>query len=119
MSLVNEQAAFLKDVRALLAKADELGFVVTAGEVYRTAEQQDIYIKTGCSKTRNSMHLKRCAIDLNLFRNGALCGREAIKPLGDFWEGLNAKNRWGGNWRGAVDSGRSRFIDAPHFERAV
>lgn len=112
MSLVAEQAAFLRDVTKLLNKADELGFVVTGGELYRTPEQQEIYVKTGRSKTMNSIHLKRCAIDLNFFVNGKLTyDKNAIKPLGDYWETLNPKNRWGGNW--------TRFVDVPHFERRV
>ena len=65
MSLVKEQAAFLLDVAKLINKATELGFVVTGGELARTPEQQAIYVKTGRSKTMNSIHLKRCAIDLN------------------------------------------------------
>lgn len=117
MSEIPGQAAFLRDVRKLLDKADELGFVVTAGEAYRTQEQQAIYVKTGRSKTMNSEHGKRRAIDLNFFKDGKLCGREEIKPLGNFWESLSPLNRWGGNWRGLVDSGKSDFIDAPHFER--
>lgn len=112
MSLVAEQAAFLRDVTKLLAKADELGFVVTGGELYRTPEQQEIYVKTGRSKTMNSIHLKRCAIDLNFFVGGRLTYDKAvIKPLGDYWETLSPKNRWGGNW--------TRFVDVPHFERRV
>lgn len=42
-----------------------------------------------------------------------------LKSLGDWWEALNPKNRWGGNWRGLVDAGKSHFIDCPHFERQV
>jgi peptidoglycan L-alanyl-D-glutamate endopeptidase CwlK len=117
MSQVIGQAAFLFDVRKLLDRAEQLGYVVTLGEAARTTEQQMIYVQTGRSKTMNSEHLKRRAIDLNLFKDGKLCGREEIKPLGDYWESLNQLNRWGGNWRGLVDAGKSSFIDAPHFER--
>lgn len=117
MSAIEGQAAFLKDVRKLLEKADELGYMVTMGEGFRTPEQQAIYVKTGRSKTAASEHLNRRAIDLNIFKEGKLCGREQIKPLGDFWEGLSPLNRWGGNWRGLVDAGKSHFVDAPHFER--
>lgn len=112
MSLVAEQAAFLLDVCKLINKATELGFVVTGGELFRTAEQQQIYIKTGRSKTMNSNHLKRCAIDLNFFKDGKLTYDIAVlKPVGDYWEGLNPKNQWGGNWKS--------FKDVPHFERRV
>lgn len=110
MSLVTEQAEFLLDVARLIQKATEMGWTLTGGELYRTAEQQQIYVKTGRSKTMNSNHLKRMAIDLNFFKNGKLIyDIAALKPVGDYWESLNPKNSWGGNW--------SSFKDVPHFER--
>ena len=112
MSLVAEQAAFLLDVAKLINKATELGFVVTGGELARTPEQQAIYVKTGRSKTMTSIHLKRCAIDLNFFVNGKLCyDIPTLKPVGEYWESLNTKNSWGGHWKS--------FKDVPHFERRV
>lgn len=108
--LIQEQAKFLKDICALLAKADELGFTVTGGELYRTLEQQQIYVKTGRSKTMNSNHLRRCAIDLNFFKDGKLCyDINELTPLGDYWKSLDENNDWGGFWRS--------FKDVPHFER--
>ena len=118
MSMVQEQATFLLDVCALVAYATEQGFVVTGGELTRPIEMQQLYVKTGRSKTMDSQHLKRLAIDLNFFKDGKLVqSREELKPLGDWWEARSAKNRWGGNWRGLVDAGKSRFVDCPHFER--
>ena len=118
MPLVAKQAAFLLDVCELIHFATKQGFIVTGGELTRPIEIQQLYVKSGRSKTMDSQHLKRLAIDLNFFRDGKLIQtREELKPLGDFWEGLNPKNRWGGNWRGLVDSGKSRFVDCPHFER--
>ena len=117
MGLRDEQMAFVKDTVKLLIQAEVLGYEVTFGEVQRTVEMQQLYVKAGRSKTMNSQHLKKLAIDLNLFRNGKLCTRDEIKPLGDYWESLHPQNRWGGNWRGLVDAGKSRFVDAPHFER--
>ena len=110
MSLATEQAAFLLDACKLIQKATELGFTVTGGELYRTAEQQEIYMKTGKTKTMASNHLKRCAIDLNFFMGGKLIyDIKTLKPIGDYWESLNTKNSWGGNW--------ASFKDVPHFER--
>ena len=79
-------------------------------------------LKTGKSKTMNSYHLKRLAIDLNFFKpvydeDGKLKGYtltwryEDIKPFGEYWESLNPKNKWGGNFK--------TFKDTPHFERRV
>ena len=51
MSLSQEQAAFLMDACKLIQYATEQGWSVTGGELYRTPEQQEIYLKTGRSKT--------------------------------------------------------------------
>lgn len=117
MSMVAKQAEFLLDMCKLIQYATHNDFVVTAGEAFRTLEQQQIYLKTGRSKTLNSQHLERLAMDLNIFKDGRLCGHDEIEPIGKFWESLNGRNRWGGSWRGAVEAGRSHFIDSPHFER--
>lgn len=110
MSLVAEQAAFLHDVVKLIQYATAAGFVVTGGELWRSPEQQAIYVKTGRSKTLNSNHLRRCAIDLNFFKGGALCyDIEALRPVGHYWESLDPKNRWGGHFM--------NLKDVPHFER--
>jgi len=112
MSLVTEQAAFLLDVAKLVQKATELGFTVTGGELFRTAEQQAIYVKAGRSTTMNSIHLKRCAIDLNFFKDGKLCyDISALTPVGEYWQSLSPKNQWGGFWKS--------FKDVPHFQRTV
>lgn len=111
MSLVKEQNKFLLDVAELIQYADNIGIVLTGGELFRTKEQQSIYVNTGKSKTFNSKHLKRLAIDFNFFIDGFLTyDKEKLQALGDFWECLDKKNRWGGNWK---------FVDTPHFERNI
>ena len=110
MALVAEQHAFLMDVCRLIAHAVREGFIVTGGELFRTMEQQRIYGETGRSTTMNSFHLKRLAIDLNCFKDGVLVqDKTALQPVGDFWEGLNPHNKWGGNW--------NTLKDLLHFER--
>lgn len=112
MSLVNEQADFLLDVAKLIQWATQEGFTVTAGELYRSLEQQQIYFKTGRSKTLESQHMKRLAIDLNFFVNGKLTwSKDILAPVGAYWESLNPNNRWGGNFKS--------LCDTPHFERNV
>ena len=112
MSNVAEQAAFLLDVTRLIQKATEMGFVVTAGELYRTPEQQEIYVKTGRSRTMNSLHLQRRAVDLNFFKDGKLVyDKHVLAPLGAYWESLNPLNSWGGNG--------VKLVDTPHFSRGV
>lgn len=82
---------------------------ITFGEVWRTKEQQELYVKAGKSKTMNSKHLDRCAVDINLFIDGRLTWvAEDFKPLGEFWESLDPGCKWGGNFK--------NFVDAVHFE---
>jgi hypothetical protein len=58
----------------------------------------------------NSMHLQRLAIDLNVFKdNFLITDKETLKPLGDYWQSLSPKNRWGGNF--------TSLVDTPHYER--
>lgn len=116
MSLNRQQAIFLQHVAELIRKAPELGLTITGGELYRTPEQQAMYLRDGRSKTMNSQHLKRLAIDLNFFveqPDGSLrlvYDDERVRQLGQFWESLDpSANRWGGSW--------SSFKDVPHFER--
>ena len=119
-SLVAEQDAFLRDVVKLLAKAWELGFVVTGGELWRTPEQQKVYVQTGRSMTMNSRHLDRLAVDFNFFANGVLVSGpmavSVLRPLGEYWESLSPKNRWGGNFDRDFNR-KDPFVDCPHFER--
>ena len=65
MNLSDEQWEFLKDVGKLINFIESQGDKATGGELLRTSEQQDIYMKTGKTKTLNSNHLKKLAIDLN------------------------------------------------------
>lgn len=111
MSLSDEQWEFLQDVARLIRFAGEKNMKLTGGELLRTPEQQELYYQQGKSKTLNSNHLKKLAIDLNLLVNGRLATREEYRPLGQYWESLDPKNRWGGNFKG--------FVDSPHFERFI
>lgn len=108
--LSDVQAEFLLQVCKLVEYATAAGFTVTGGELFRTPEQQQIYVQTGRSKTMESNHLRRCAIDLNFLQSGTLVySKQALQAVGDFWESLHPNNRWGGNW--------VSFKDLPHFER--
>ena len=112
MSLVNEQYAFLLDMCKLVQYAQSIGFKMTAGELYRTPEQQEIYMKTGRSQTMDSLHLKRLAVDFNIFKDDKLCyDKKVLAPLGAYWESLHPMNSWGGNGR--------KLVDTPHFSRGL
>jgi hypothetical protein len=114
MSLILEQVRFLKDIRSLLDFAESAGFLVTGGELERKPEVQEIYLREGRAKTMDSMHLRKCAMDLNFYKafNGGFEWVSSIKELeevGKHWEGLDDRNRWGGR---DVSN-----VEIAHFER--
>ena len=111
MTLRQEQSAFVSDVAKLIDFAYKNGFELTAGEFFRSPEQQAIYLKTGRTTTSNSLHLSRLAVDFNIFKNGKLCTKKESEPLGAFWESLCVKNSWGGNG--------VKLVDVPHFSRGI
>lgn len=113
MSLSDEQWLFLQDVAKLIDYVKSKGWKLTGGELFRTAEQQKIYFDSGKSKTMNSNHLKKLAIDLNIFdkENVFVLDKNILQWIGDYWESLSKQNKWGGNYK--------NFIDCPHFERIV
>lgn len=112
MGLVEAQWAFLKDVASLIAFIESEGDMASGGELERTLYQQKEYIRTGRSKTLNSLHLSKLAIDLAIFHNGKwLQDRDSLKKYGAFWEGLNPDNEWGGDW--------VSIPDCPHFQRRL
>jgi len=118
MKLSEQQRIFTRNIARLVYYAYQNGFELTFGEAFRTNEQQMIYVQTGKSKTMNSNHLKRLAVDFNVFVNNQLTyDWECIKILGDYWETLHKDNRWGGDWN--KNDIKDGFIDTPHFEMNV
>ena len=112
MKLSQEQQTFVQQIAQLILRANSLGVNLTFGEAYRTKEQEAIYVKEGKSKTMNSNHLRRLAIDFNFFINGELLYRHPlISLLGNYWESLDPLNNWGGHFY--------HFYDGGHFERNV
>lgn len=99
-SLREKQVIFLKNVAKLIEYANSIpGYEITGGELYRTAEQQAMYLAKGLSKTKYSKHQDRCAIDLNVFINGVYrTDKSAFEPLAKFWKSLNANNVSGYEW---------------------
>ena len=113
MKLGQHQEAFTRDVAKLLLKGFELGYEGRLGEAQRMPEQQAYYVQTGASKTMNSMHLKKCAIDIHWTKDGVICYPE---ELGRYWESLSEYNRYGGNFDKDWAK-KDNFKDAPHYER--
>lgn len=111
MTLREKQTKFICMVADLISWADAQGLIITGGELQRTKEQQQLYVKQGKSQTMNSKHIDKLAIDLNLFSSQGkyLTSVEAYKPLGEYWKSLDPENNvWGGDW--------TSFKDAVHFQ---
>ena len=101
------QSIFLLNVAKLIIWAFDNGFQLTAGELMRSQEQQDIYYNDGRSKVVHSRHQDRLAIDLNLFIKGVYqTNRAAYEPLALYWKSLDEDNIAGYDWG----------WDANHFE---
>jgi hypothetical protein len=108
MSLQKNQAIFAQNVSKLINFLFDSGFSCSLGEVYRTAEQAEIYAKESKGIV-NSLHCKKLAIDINLFDlNGVyLVDPASYLKLAEYWESLNPKNRSGI---------RFKRVDSNHFE---
>ena len=95
MKLSVKQQKFTLMVARLIEFAYGMGYGLTLGHVWRDNETQRRLVDQGMSKTMQSRHCDRLAVDLNLFINGDLVqSREAMRPLGEAWE------RLGGTWGG-------------------
>ncbi len=129
MSLSDEQYLFQKDLTHLYMwlMIQKSITKVTQGEAQRSQQIQNLYyygyrITFGknklpmiykCkpkSKKRISNHSKKLAQDLFFWINGKLTWKKStLQFIGDYWESLSEKNRWGGNYKS--------WKDTPHFER--
>jgi hypothetical protein len=122
-----KQSIFLYNLAKLIIYAyDVLKLELTGGELYRTAEQQALYIKQGKSKKTRSLHQDRLAVDLNLFRDtnndgikDYITDTAAYKQLGDYWVSLHPDNRWGGDWDKDGQFKDEKFLDGNHFEMNI
>jgi len=112
MSLRKEQSQFSRDFAEFIIWLYAEGYEVTDGEAWRPPEMQRIYVDTGRSKTMESLHLRRLAKDINIFKDGVLLSSKSeLQFAGNKWESMSAANTWGGNW--------NSFKDCPHFQRTV
>lgn len=93
-------------------QSNESGLTISLGEVERTKLQQEVYVMEGLSKTQDSMHLKRLAIDINFFNGDYRLFSDpakryedfkAVELAGEYWEDLHPQNKWGGRWDDPFD----------------
>jgi len=94
-TLREKQSRFARMVAALILQAERMHYQVTLGDAFRADT---------CSHGHpTSLHRKRLAIDLNLFKEGRyIRTTEGHRPLGEWWESM------GGTWGG-------RFGDGNHY----
>lgn len=98
LSLRQKQSIFAFLVARLLIKMNEMGYEFTLGEAWRPPEEAERLAKLGVG-IKNSLHIKKLAIDINLFKDGRyLSASEDHKELGKWWERQHTLCRWGGRW---------------------
>lgn len=99
MTLREQQSLFVKLLAKLLEYAHANGMEFSLGEAWRTPEQAKRNAAAGIG-IRNSLHIDRLAIDLNLFVGGVFIdSTEGHRRLGEYWESLHSNCRWGGRFR--------------------
>jgi peptidoglycan L-alanyl-D-glutamate endopeptidase CwlK len=117
MILSEKQKIFTQNIAKLIDWAYANGFELTFGEVWRSPEQQALYVKQGKSKTMNSRHLDRLAVDFNVFKNNTMLNDpKFIQPLGEYWMTLDKDNVWGNDWNRNHSIEDEKFSDPYHFE---
>lgn len=98
MTLRQKQSTFAFLVARLLLFMNERGYEFTLGEAYRSPEEAARLAKLKIG-IRNSFHIKKLAIDINLFKNGKyLSSSESHRLFGEWWERQHPNCRWGGRW---------------------
>lgn len=117
MTLSEKQSIFTYNIAQLITFAYSKGYKLTFGEAFRTQEQEQIDYDKGLSKTLNSRHTMRLAVDFNLFLNDHLLFTPCdYQFLGEYWMSLNTDNIWGGDWNRNHDTLDETFHDPYHFE---
>lgn len=101
LKVSEKQRIFTWNIHYLIAFAYTAGYELTFGEAFRTVEQAALNASSGAGIV-NSLHIKRLAVDFNLFKNGEWLQNSADhQPLGIYWKTLHELNRWGGDFKKA------------------
>lgn len=106
MRLGQKQELFMRLLPRLIDKAHEMGFEIRGGDLFRDPRVHGQVGEKKSYSSANSNHKLKCAIDLNLFKDGKFLQATADhKELGEWWEQQHELCRWGG-----------RFNDGNHYE---
>ncbi len=99
MSLGDTQREFSRDIVYLKIHMLAMGYEFTEGDAYRDPRVHGVWGKKTSYSHAESLHKLRLAVDINLFLNGRyLTETKDHKQFGTYWESLNSKNKWGGNY---------------------
>lgn len=109
MKLREKQSIFAFLVARLLIFMHQEGYEFTFGDAYRSPEEAARLARLG-KGIKDSLHTKRLAIDINLFKNGKyLTSTESHKMFGDWWEHQHKNCRWGGKYN---DGNHYEFLES-------
>lgn len=105
MKLGDKQRLFAYLIAKLIVWCYKNDYEVSFGEATRDPRIAVLNSKAG-KGISNSLHLKRLAIDLNLFVDKSLesdedfyaVDSEAHRPIGEYWKTLHPLCRWGGDF---------------------
>lgn len=115
MNILQKQQLFSRCLGLLISHIYEQGYAVTFGETWRSPETASIYAAQG-KGIKNSLHIRRLAADLNLFKGDILLDKkEDYTPFGAYWKGLSSGHPgldfcWGGDFT-SVDSNHFSIFD--------
>lgn len=99
MTLGKRQEKFMRLVPRLIDKAHELGFEIRGGDLYRDPRVHGSMGEDIGYGRPKSKHKEKCAIDLNLFKNGKYkASTKDHAELGAWWELQDDRCRWGGHY---------------------
>ncbi len=112
-TLLDKQNAFAGLAGRLVHRAQAMGYQVSLGEAWRTPEQAKFIIEQVLLNAEkgigiaSSLHIKRLALDLNLFHNGKYLNASSdYEALGKWWEAQSTAQgpnpvrcRWGGRFK--------------------
>lgn len=104
MTLREKQSLFAQLYGKLINKIYSQGYECTLDWIYRPPDVAAYYASLGIG-IRSSLHTKKLAGDINLFKDGVwLRSTEDHRKFGEWWEKQHPLCRWGG-----------RFGDGNHY----
>ena len=122
MSIRLKQSKFTRLVALFILAGKEKGYEFSFATAYRNKAMNAVI-----GGNPNSLHMKRLAIDLNIFYDGKwitntsnknhLAYTKLLNEIGSLWESLDEDNAWGGRF-GESEPGKGDGWDPGHFSSA-